>query len=510
MTDLTWADGLYLAFLTVLVCVPTLFLFGLVGRWTTSGGGQDVSRPRRNHLLFRGERLIDHDLRDLRLPDAGEPAQSDWDRVRAWLEFRFPDLPLRLTDVDPDRVTSFESRGEPLVTRLDFEPSGRTLRVTLMDLAYPDPAITNERLRLCRALEDQAAALFHAPVATWLCDTAGRPVWQNAAGAAIDPDDKDQILNTSALAPRDEDTMITRLTLAKAGGPTRNSYEVQSTRTDQGLVVHATDITRIVQAERAQHDFMQTLSRTFASLTIGLTVFDRNKTLALFNPALIDLTGLPPEFLSARPGLISFFDALRDRQVMPEPRNYGNWRTHINAMVETARGGLYHEVWSLATGQTYRVTGRPHPDGDVAFLFEDISVEMSATRQHRAEIDLRQAVLDQLDQGIAVFSGEDRVTLCNSQFGVLLGAEPEHSLAGMNLRAVMAAARARFPDFSRWQDIEQKIAGHALSAPVVERLCPPGHAEIDLRVLPLGRGQTMLVLEEHALTHVADAALKTG
>lgn len=510
MSDLTWADGLYLAFLTFVVCVPTLFLLGLAGGRVTAAGQQDVRRLRRNHLLFRAGRLIDHDLPDLTLPVAGDPAQSDWDRVRAWLSFRFPDLPLHLADVDSSRVTSFESRGEPLITRLDLEPSGKTLRVTLTDLSYPDPAINTERLRLCRALQDQATALYHAPVATWLCDATGRPLWQNAAAAAIDPDHKDQMLNAIAHAPRDEDKVVKRLTLAQTGGPGRISCEVQATRTDQGLVVHATDITRIVQAETAQHDFMQTLTRTFASLTIGLTVFDRNKTLALFNPALIDLTGLPPEFLSASPGLNSFFDALRDRQVMPEPRNYGTWRTQINAMVETARGGLYHEVWSLATGQTYRVTGRPHPDGDVAFLFEDISVEMSATRRHRTEIDLRQTVLDQLDQGIAVLSAEGRLMICNSRFGTFLGAEPESGLTDMDLRDVMAAARARFPLSGNLRDIEQKIAGHTLSAPIVERLCLPGHAEINLRVLPLGRAQTMLVLEEHAMTHLPDAALKTG
>lgn len=510
MTDMTWADGLYLAFLTALISVPALLLLGLAGQRVAPGEQRHVRGPRRNHLLFRGDRLIDHDLSDLALPVADERAQSDWQRVRAWLAFRFPDLPRDPADLEPGRVISFESRSEALTTRLDLEPSGKTLRLTLTDLSYPDPASMTERLRLCRASQDQAAALLHAPLATWLCDATGRPVWQNAAGASISPDHKDQMFNAIARAAPDEDKVVRRLTMGETGKQGGISYEVHSIRTGQGRVVHATDITRITQAETAQRDFMQTLSRTFASLTIGLTVFDRNKTLALFNPALIDLTGLPPEFLSARPGLFSFFDALRDRQVMPEPRNYGTWRTQINEMVETARGGLYHEVWSLATGQTYRVTGRPHPDGDVAFLFEDISAEMSATRRHRTEIDLRQAVLDQLDQGIAVISGDGRLTLCNAKFGILLGVPPEQSLVAMTLRDVMAAARARFPDPGLWRDIEQMIAGHALGAPIVERLRRTGQAGIELRVLPLGRAQTMLVLEAHAVQRLESAALKTG
>lgn len=508
--NLTWGDGLFLAFLTFLVSAAVLFLLGRAGPGAAGAGPPNRPMQRRNHLLFRGERLIDHDLPVRTLPDAGDRTGSDWDRVRAWLAFRFPELPPHPADLMRGRVTSFESQPGPLTTRLDLEPSGETLRMTLTDLSHPDPAIAHEGLRRCQAAQDQAAVLLHAPLATWLCNANGQPVWENAAAAAIDPGHRARILDAIARAAPDEDRIVTRLSLSDPGGSELVAYELQSRPTDQGHVVHASDITRILQAETSQNDILQALARTFASLTIGLTVFDRNKTLALFNPALINLTGLPPEFLSARPGLISFFDALRDRQVMPEPRSYGNWRAQINAMVETARSGLYQEVWSLATGQTYRVTGRPHPDGDVAFLFEDISPEVSTTRRQRTEIDLRQSVLDHLEQAIAVFSADGRLTLCNDSFATLLGMPPEQNLADMTLRDVMAAARARFPDADLWHDIEQGIANPALRMPVVERLYPSGQGGIALRLLPLGRAQCLLVLQEAAAPHLAAAALKTG
>ena len=40
----------------------------------------------------------------------------------------------------------------------------------------------------------------------------------------------------------------------------------------------------------------------------------------LFNPALIDLTALPADFLSARPNLLTAFDKLWDNQIMPETK----------------------------------------------------------------------------------------------------------------------------------------------------------------------------------------------
>lgn len=68
-------------------------------------------------------------------------------------------------------------------------------------------------------------------------------------------------------------------------------------------IYHAVDVNAVVKSEIAQRNFVQTLAKTFAQLSIGLAIFDRNGQLALFNPALIDLTELPAEFLSGRPTL---------------------------------------------------------------------------------------------------------------------------------------------------------------------------------------------------------------
>ena len=45
-------------------------------------------------------------------------------------------------------------------------------------------------------------------------------------------------------------------------------------------------------------------------------------------------------------------------------------------MLSSAEDGLYQEIWSLPSNVTYKVTGRPHPDGAVAFFFEDISADV--------------------------------------------------------------------------------------------------------------------------------------
>ena len=85
-------------------------------------------------------------------------------------------------------------------------------------------------------------------------------------------------------------------------------------------VQYALDITEIVRAQQTQKNYVQTLTKTYATPSIGLAIFDRNRQLILFNPALIELPALPVDYLSARPNLLTAFDKLWDNQIMPETK----------------------------------------------------------------------------------------------------------------------------------------------------------------------------------------------
>lgn len=198
-------------------------------------------------------------------------------------------------------------------------------------------------------------------------------------------------------------------------------------------VHHATDVNAIVKSEVAQRNFVQTLAKTFAQLSIGLAIFDRNGQLALFNPALIDLTELPAEFLSGRPTLLSFFDRMRENRRMPEPKNYNSWRQQIAEVIAAATDGRYQETWTLETGQTYRVKGRPHPDGAIAFLIEDITAEISLTRNFRAELELGQSLMDSFDEALAVFSSSGVLSFCNRAYRDLWQMNPDNSFADVTI-----------------------------------------------------------------------------
>ncbi|NDW60289.1 diguanylate cyclase, partial [Yangia sp. PrR004] len=78
--------------------------------------------------------------------------------------------------------------------------------------------------------------------------------------------------------------------------------------------------------------------------------------------------------------------------------------------------GRYQETWSLPSGSVYSVSGRPHPDGAIAFLFEDITAEITLTRQFRSELELGQSILDHIDDAFAVFGTDGSMVYSNTAY----------------------------------------------------------------------------------------------
>jgi len=363
--------------------------------------------------------------------------ETDWQALRAGLLARFPGLPDVAALPSVGQLTlPAKSPNDPAVLHLSREEN--MTRVVIEDQTDVDPGdVHTARLQEIE-LETLRMAANDAPYPIWLLDPDQTVVWHNDAygslAAAVSshgagPDDP-----IFEFTPGDlNGQKSVRVPITLQNQNTTEWYNVTATQSGDKTIYHAIDINAVIQAEVAQRNFVQTLAKTFAQLSIGLAIFDRNGQLALFNPALVDLTSLPAQFLSGRPDMLSFFDRLRDNRVMPEPKNYGSWRQEISEMITAASHGSYQETWTLDTGHTYRVSGRPHPDGAVAFLIEDITAEISLTRNFRAELELGQALMDTFEDALAVFSSAGVLTFCNAAYRTLWKQDPDNSFADVTI-----------------------------------------------------------------------------
>jgi len=197
------------------------------------------------------------------------------------------------------------------------------------------------------------------------------------------------------------------------------NYTLHSQTIGSKVVYYAHEATDLVEKESALKRFVQTLAATFAHLPIGLAVFDKKWDLTLFNPALSNLLGLAPDWLARQPSMRSFLDRLRNEGAIPEPKDFTTVRHEFAELESGAFTGKYEVDWALPSGQIYRVTGRPHPQGGAALLFEDITRAAALEANYRAELRQLYAAFECLSGAVVIFDQAGELAYANDKFDEL-------------------------------------------------------------------------------------------
>ena len=439
-----WALGVGLFSSTLLAAlVGIVILAALQSRAAAPANGIFADHKTGTVFLFDGDTLMDASPSGRALLSASAVRGGPMIRLMAYLQPRFPDLERRIIGLSGAGLVTLASEdgtGTPLVVHAELR--GGITRISVAD-AKAESGGRGADLVTQHAVAEELAQMRsvvgQAPMMIWRELADGDVVWANAAYISHVTDkhlpDQDLTWPLPRLFERTASAQGAtgqrqRIEDAKGGC---HWFDLISQPEGDGRLVFAMPIDAAVQAEGALREFMQTLTKTFAHLPIGLAIFDRQRNLQLFNPALLDLTGLAPDFLSMRPSLSGLLDAMRDKNMIPEPKDYRGWRKMMTEMEMAAASGLYEETWSLPSGQTYRVIGRPHPNGALALMFEDISTEMSRTRRYRADLELGQSVIDEIPDAIAVFAQSGQLVLSNLAYSDLWNHDPAATLAESNI-----------------------------------------------------------------------------
>lgn len=454
-------------------------------------------------FLFDGQHLVDASADARALLAAGTGEKDSWASLLSYVLPRFPEFANRISQLE--ELGRFDLIAEgPRPLMLSAQWRGGLTQIRLIDPSHEKREGFADPISL-RALEEELddlrSTMNQAPFLVWRETADGAVIWANRSyltHAGIRDDDDPGWPLPRLFAQLDLPDLSKGPATARRAATTPPGqedllwFDCHAVGTATGRMVFALPADAAVEAESSLRSFIQTLTKTFAHLTIGLAIFDRQRQLALFNPALIELTLLSPEFLSSRPRLPAFLDAMREKRTIPEPKDYKTWRTQMAALEKAAASGQYEETWTLPSGQTFRVTGRPHPDGAVAFLFEDISAEMSLTRRFRADLELSQAVLDTLEEAVAVFSPAGEMVASNAAYCSLWQTDEDQRPLSSGFQGALALWQSRCAPSPIWARLRLFVGSmDARETWSAEARLSDGRA-LRCRFSPLSGGATMV------------------
>ncbi|MBP7242121.1 PAS-domain containing protein [Amaricoccus sp.] len=406
------------------------------------------------------------------------------------------------------------------------EPRDGAAYLSIRPASEEAQALRDAEAALRRAQAEAAfleAILDRAPVLAWSVAPDGQVGWANAPyrdrfvaqGDLPDhriPDGFAHVLEEVPLTPRAGEQ---RRRVAVPGGHDREQrwFELsQGSGPNGGALSFALEADDLVAAEASLRRFIETLTETFAHLPIGLAVFDKNRRLGLFNPALTELVRIDAVWLAGRPSLRDFLERLRETRQMPEQKDFAAWRRKLGEIEEGAREGAYEENWVLPSGKIFRVTGRPHPQGALAFLFEDISTAIQLERKYRSELELSQATLDRMVEAVAVFDTSGMLVFVNSAFEALWGLDPMERLDGPGVADLTALWAERCRPSPAWARLCDFATGGEARASWTDAVETRDGRILQVLVAPLPDASALVVFrnltEERAALTQARAAVE--
>ncbi len=505
MSFVTFQELVVCSFVAILIAAIVYWLFDPTRRLARYKGAQGTSKFAPS-FLFEGMTLQHASDGAEELIAKKLDNMPDWEATLLILSEEFPSVEAFLSDIPDNGVESCRSKVNPDVS-LTAERTGTRIRLTVQGI---DPATTRDvlhrldQLSLLRELELLRTVAHDAPQLIWQEDDDGKVTWCSRAYLSYadraNPHQEIDVpiwpakplFDDLKRPPRhSEFAQKSTLPLVLSKDDAEHWFNITSIPNANGTLHVASDANDQVRSERDQKAFIQTFSKTFAQLSIGLAIFDRSHNLSMFNPALVQMTGLSINLLSARPSIEAVLDQLRETGKLPEPKDYTAWRIGLTQMVDDAKLGTYHELWNLTDGQTFRVTGRPHLDGAIALLFEDVSAEVSLTRRFRGELETSQSVLDALPDAIAVFSHSSSLVLSNAAYAEMWD-EPHDVLQTVDLHGALETWTRSSSPTRVWRRIESFANSQSDRTPWRDSFVLNNGRQIVCHVQSVGGGMIMV------------------
>jgi len=287
-------------------------------------------------------------------------------------------------------------------------------------------------------LHGSHALLDRAPFPAWRRDADLALTWVNRAyGAAVeaaspaeavakqielDPSVK-KLASSAAAERKAQDGRI----IANAAGARRVFRIIEAPlhgAGDAALGGFAIDATELDKTKTELREHIEANQRTLDQIQTAVAIFGASQNLIYHNRAFQELWGLEAASLGGRVYHGELLDQLRFDGKLPEPADYDAWRAgqlslyseELVAPGSAREGDAPDEIWNLPDARTLRVAKQRHPLGGVMLACEDITEKVKLEAQYNTQIKVQKATLNNLAEGVAVFSADGFLRLYNKAF----------------------------------------------------------------------------------------------
>ncbi len=390
----------------------------------------------------------------------------------------------------------------------DGRSAGGTPILRLRNIGGSASEIANmyeHRRRLSQLVEAQKALLNALPVPVWFRDEAGKITWVNKAYmTSVEVHELEDIKNRQIelLEMRQRKEVAEKIENGEnfsdrfhtiIGGE-RRAFDAVAIPLSGGSAGLAIDVGAIETAEGQLDNLIEAHTKTLNRVATAIAIFDLKQRLTFYNQAYIDFWSLDQAFLDDSPTESEILDQLRAMRQLPEEADYRAWRERQLSIYQSSDND--EQWWHLPDGRTIQIMREQRSDGGVTHLYDDVTERFALESRYNELIGVQRETLDNLEEGVAVFSTDGRLRLYNPAFAAIWQLESNFLRGTPHIDEVIFQCRSIFDDAS-WDDVHTAVTSISEGRNTISaELTRPDGMIIHYSAAPLPDGATLLTYKD--------------
>jgi len=261
----------------------------------------------------------------------------------------------------------------------------------------------------------------------------------------------------------------------------------------EGVIGYAMHISELERAQEEIQRHVSALRDLLESSTAAMAIYGRDMKLKFYNFAFMTLWKLDENWLDTEPTYGEVLESLREKRKLPEQSNFKAFKQSQQKLFTTLIEPQ-EEFFYLPDGKTLRVIAIPHALGGILFAYEDVTDRLALERSYNTLIAVQRETLDNLHEGILVFSENGRITLSNPVFHSIWKLDAEFTATEPHIRDVFGRCRDLFlTPADEWPGyLSQLLARFQQRQLISLRFVRTDGSVIDCSCVPLPDGATLL------------------
>ena len=343
------------------------------------------------------------------------------------------------------------------------------------------------------------------PAPLWVRDATGHLAFVNSAYArAVEaPTGGEAVARGIELFDREEREQLSR---ARASGQSytgrlpaiiagsRRTLDVLDVPTPRGAAGIAIDASEAETLRSEVRRMIESHRRVLDQLATAVATFGADQKLTFYNEAYRALWDLDASFLDQGPTDSAVLDRLRAARRLPEQQDFRQWKTQLHEAYRALEAK--EQEWHLPHGRTLRVVTTPNPEGGVTYLFDDVTERLDLERRYDALIRVQGETLDNLAEGIAVFSSDGRIRLHNPALVRMWRLSAQALAERPHVETVIGWCRPLFRDEAIWQALRSAVTALDERRPIACRFERNNGSVLECTTVPLPDGATLVAFQD--------------